>query len=146
MLCKKTFIKVRRYLFLVPELRDSLWSRKSSKLFLEISKLKLQKYFTFYHIVRPLPSFKFACKILQKGACQVYNWLWSRDFLDGILTNNSIFFTIFSFIFVVFSTKSKQYLVAVVGSTSFFEFSHNLSRRLSLTQEVWNYFFLFIIL
>ena len=77
---KRHLLKVRRYLFLVPELRDSLWSRKSSQLFLETSKLKLQKCFTFCHIVRPLPSFKFACKILQKGACQVYNWLWSRDF------------------------------------------------------------------
>ena len=71
-------------------------------------------------------------KFFKKGPVKFIIGFEVEIFLDGILINNFIF----SFIFVVFSTKSKQYLVAVVGSTSFFEFSHNLSRRLSLTQEV----------
>ena len=75
MLCKKTFIKGEEILIFSTRAERFTLKQEIFKTFLEISKLKLQKYFTFYHIVRPLPSFKFACKILQKGACQVYNWL-----------------------------------------------------------------------
>ena len=96
MLCKKTFIKVRRYLFLAPELRDSLWSRKSSKLFLEISKLKLQKYFTFYHRVN-FTKFhsNLHAKFFKKGPVKFIIGFEVEIFLDGILTNKYIFFHLY---------------------------------------------------